>query len=154
MAYSYVAISHTFLSAVRYVNSMLNVYYYSFKQARRRPADHFLGPVCEVKFGARHSDLLPNGSLFPNLVLINTSLGNVVKRIQRITRRFSLPQSTHIFPSSCGHVADSVAVEFQDGSYLNSRSKLILLYVVGSKSFRPDQLFKVTEIKQICYFST
>ena len=27
-------------------------------------------------------------------------------------------------------------------------------YVVGSKSFRPDQLFKVTEIKQLCYFST
>ena len=26
-------------------------------------------------------------------------------------------------------------------------------YVVGSKSFRPDQLFKVTEIKQLCYFS-
>ena len=30
----------------------------------------------------------------------------------------------------------------------------VLTYVVGSKSFRPDQLFKVTEIKQICYFST
>ena len=28
------------------------------------------------------------------------------------------------------------------------------VYVVGSKSFRPDQLFKVTEIKQLCYFST
>ena len=28
------------------------------------------------------------------------------------------------------------------------------MYVVGSKSFRPDQLFKVTEIKQHCYFST
>ena len=27
-------------------------------------------------------------------------------------------------------------------------------YVVGSKSFRPDQLFKVTEIKQLRYFST
>ena len=27
-------------------------------------------------------------------------------------------------------------------------------YVVGSESFRPDQLFKVTEIKQLCYFST
>ena len=27
-------------------------------------------------------------------------------------------------------------------------------YVVGSKSFRPDHLFEVTEIKQICYFST
>ena len=27
-------------------------------------------------------------------------------------------------------------------------------YVVWSKSFPPDQLFKVTEIKQICYFST
>ena len=27
-------------------------------------------------------------------------------------------------------------------------------YVVGSKSFRTDELFKVTEIKQICYFST
>ena len=28
------------------------------------------------------------------------------------------------------------------------------MYAVRSKSFRPDQLFKVTEIKQICYFST
>ena len=27
-------------------------------------------------------------------------------------------------------------------------------YVVGSESFWPDQLFKVTEIKQLCYFST
>ena len=27
-------------------------------------------------------------------------------------------------------------------------------YVVESKCFRPDQLFKVTEIKQRCYFST
>jgi hypothetical protein len=27
-------------------------------------------------------------------------------------------------------------------------------YVVGSKSFWLDQLFKVTEIKQLCYFST
>ena len=27
-------------------------------------------------------------------------------------------------------------------------------YVVGSRSFPPDQLFKVTEIKQICHFST
>ena len=30
----------------------------------------------------------------------------------------------------------------------------IRMYVVGSKSFRPDQLFKMTEIKQLCYFST
>ena len=29
-----------------------------------------------------------------------------------------------------------------------------VMYVVGSKSFRPDQLFTVTEIKQLCYFST
>ena len=29
-----------------------------------------------------------------------------------------------------------------------------IIYVVGSKSFRADQLFKVTEIKQLCYFST
>ena len=28
------------------------------------------------------------------------------------------------------------------------------IYVVGSRSFRPDQLFRVTEIKQLCYFST
>ena len=27
-------------------------------------------------------------------------------------------------------------------------------YIVGSKSFRPDQFFKVAEIKQLCYFST
>ena len=32
--------------------------------------------------------------------------------------------------------------------------RICVSYVVGSKSFRPDQLFKVTEIKQICYFST
>ena len=30
----------------------------------------------------------------------------------------------------------------------------MLMYVVGSKSFWPDQLFKETEIKQLCYFST
>ena len=35
-----------------------------------------------------------------------------------------------------------------------SKFNLQFLYVVGSKSFRPDQLFKVTEIKQLCYFST
>ena len=34
------------------------------------------------------------------------------------------------------------------------RTKCIWIYVLGSKSFRPDQLFKVTEIKQLCYFST
>ena len=33
-------------------------------------------------------------------------------------------------------------------------SVFLLIYVVGSKNFRPDQLFKVTEIKQLCYFST
>ena len=27
------------------------------------------------------------------------------------------------------------------------------MYVVGSRSFRADQLVKVTEIKQLCYFS-
>ena len=36
-------------------------------------------------------------------------------------------------------------------SLLQSDGKL---YVVGSKSFRPDQLFKETEIKQLRYFST
>ena len=35
-----------------------------------------------------------------------------------------------------------------------SQKNLHLMYVVGSKSFRPDQVLKVTEIKQICYFST
>ena len=29
---------------------------------------------------------------------------------------------------------------------------IVTNYVVGSESFRPDQLYKVTEIKQICYF--
>ena len=31
---------------------------------------------------------------------------------------------------------------------------IYVVYVAGSKSFRPDQLFKVTEIKQLCCFST
>jgi hypothetical protein len=30
----------------------------------------------------------------------------------------------------------------------------VCMYVVRSKSFLPDQLFKVTEIKQLFYFST
>ena len=31
--------------------------------------------------------------------------------------------------------------------------KTTTVYVVGSISFRPDQLWKVTEMKQLCYFS-
>ena len=45
-------------------------------------------------------------------------------------------------------ISSSSTVE-GEGVVLYSR-----MYVVGSKSFRPDQLFKVTEIKQLCYFST
>ena len=33
-------------------------------------------------------------------------------------------------------------------------NKEVSTYVVGSKSFRPDQLLKLTEVKQLCYFST
>ena len=40
------------------------------------------------------------------------------------------------------------------GVEVQSHSAVTLDYVVGSKSFRADQLFKVTEIKQLCYFST
>jgi len=29
----------------------------------------------------------------------------------------------------------------------------LVQYVVGYKSFRPDQLFKVTQTKQLCFFS-
>ena len=42
------------------------------------------------------------------------------------------------------------ASAMQEQSLLSGRPQ----YVVGSKSFRPDQLFKVTEIKQLCCFST
>ena len=35
-----------------------------------------------------------------------------------------------------------------------AKSDLRISYVLRSKSFRPDQLFKVTEIKQLCYSST
>jgi hypothetical protein len=38
-------------------------------------------------------------------------------------------------------------VQYEKGKHLH-------MYVVGSKLFRPDQLFKVTEMKQLCYFST
>ena len=40
----------------------------------------------------------------------------------------------------------------QPQRHVSKGVKLSRMYVVGSKSFRPDQLFKVTEI--ICYFST
>ena len=33
-------------------------------------------------------------------------------------------------------------------------TRRIKTYAVGSKGFLPDQVFKVTEIKQLCYFST
>jgi len=36
---------------------------------------------------------------------------------------------------------------------IRSISKWTLTYEGGSKSFRPDQLFKVAEIKQLCYSS-
>ena len=36
----------------------------------------------------------------------------------------------------------------------NLRAESKYTYVVGFKSFRPDKLFKVTEIKQLCYFPT
>ena len=39
-------------------------------------------------------------------------------------------------------------------SYMFQSNNAVVKYAVGSKSFRPDQLFKVTEIKQLCYFST
>ena len=39
-------------------------------------------------------------------------------------------------------------------SLCNCRHSSFKWYIVGSKCFRPDQLFKVTEIKQLCYFST
>jgi hypothetical protein len=32
-------------------------------------------------------------------------------------------------------------------------SMYMYMYEGGSKSFRPDHLFKVTETKQLCYFS-
>jgi len=43
-------------------------------------------------------------------------------------------------------------------SYSDILSKYDILptyttYEGGSKSFQPDQLFKVTEIKQLCFFS-
>ena len=41
-------------------------------------------------------------------------------------------------------------IRFGEKKYL----QVSLIYVVGSKGFGPDQLFKVTEIKQFCYFST
>ena len=45
-------------------------------------------------------------------------------------------------------------VQFWITRTLGVDKKNILIYAVGSKRFRPDQLFKATEIKQICYFST
>ena len=46
------------------------------------------------------------------------------------------------------------SVDFLIVNIESKRYCLKYYYVVGSKSFRPDQLFKVTEIKQLCYFPT
>ena len=50
------------------------------------------------------------------------------------------------------HVSNGQAVPPQEEIFTVYAD--IGMYVVGSKRFRPDLLFKVTEIKQLCYFST
>ena len=76
------------------------------------------------------------------------------------TNRFTLGQRQFVFCKgrgenttisvpTCITNADTVPT-----NNLQQWSPELRTYVVGSKSFRPDQLFKVTEIKQFCYFST
>jgi hypothetical protein len=44
-------------------------------------------------------------------------------------------------------------VEVQSHSFLTYVLEVDVWYKGGSKSFLPDQLFKVTEINHLCYFS-
>ena len=65
---------------------------------------------------------------------------------------FSLEQRTkqkiHIHVKKSNYRTVTATTKVLSSSHVNE------LYVVGSKSFRPDKLFKVKEIKQLCYFST
>ena len=55
----------------------------------------------------------------------------------------------------CGKAWPQVRSEYESaGTFTFNISMYHLTYVVGSVCFRPDQPFKVTEIKQLCYFSS
>ena len=80
--------------------------------------------------------------------LRTTRMGNASAQKMVIARCSSM-QTTN-FPY------DNVSTWIKTNLYVSVlfNSCILSTYVVGSKSFRLDQLFKVTEIKQLCYFST
>ena len=65
-------------------------------------------------------------------------------------------ESEHIKAIPLSHMVVPTIIKLENtfGETCSEYTVTSKLYVVGSKSFRPDQLFKVTEIKQLCYFST
>ena len=71
------------------------------------------------------------------------------------TDTLTSPQMALYIPHSVFYLAWLLFVRPERfGPYYVLRGSIFTQYVVGSKIFRPDQLFKVTEIKQLCYFST
>jgi hypothetical protein len=65
--------------------------------------------------------------------------------------KYNLPRSRN------EHLSESLDTfcTFYESLYSLERFERVgITYIVESKSFRPDKLFKVTEIKQISYFST
>ena len=90
---------------------------------------------------------------------VNLCLSDTFVEAMIVTVTSLAEKKTHLLTIQCSYSNSAQCVSPQ---YLQYNTipilKYILMgnyaYVVGSKSFRPDQLFKVTEIKQLCYFST
>ena len=74
---------------------------------------------------------------------------HIIKDISFMLQTLQLSFLKH-FSSMLSKISASPSQQPQ--RHVSKGVKLSRMYVVGSKSFRPDQLFKVTEI--ICYFST
>ena len=86
--------------------------------------------------------------------------------LQRLKMSGAIPSFSHSLSwraqgkLHCLLLINSICVQGLPQTCLNlhflclSKYYIYQMYAVRSKSFRPDQLFKVTEIKQLCYFST
>ena len=82
---------------------------------------------------------------------------NYNTRITQTLQHTHILQYTHITTHKLQHTNYNTHIttyKLQHTYYNTHITTHITTYVVGPKSFRADQLFKVTEIKQLCCFST
>ena len=94
------------------------------------------------------------------LFTIGNSYRTSLEHRSRSEARWRNIKQTYSEPFRCVTVFIQVDINKKTLILIRGRPVVIIInlqlyiYVVGSKRFRPDQLFNVTEIKQLCCFST